>query len=265
MDIEPNIHEELKALEERVAKLRGESEGKFAADKNNLPLIFSIIVGAMIIGAAIVYSKSAAFTTGTKPLARVADQNEGTGMEYIAPVTAADHIRGNSDAPVTLVEFSDTECPFCKQFQNTLTQIVGEYGGKVAWVYRNFPLESLHPKAPHEAEAIECANALGGNDVFWKYLDRLFAVTPSNNGLDPAELPQIAEFVGLSRSQFESCLSSGKYAEKVASQAEDARKSGGNGTPYTVIIGKDGKAVNVISGAEPYYTVKIAVEKALRS
>lgn len=260
-----NLEEELKALEERVAKLRAESGGAPVPSGNNLSLIFSIIVGALIVGAAIIYSRSAAFSEKNHPLAQADAQNDTTGMEYVAAVSASDHIRGALNAPVTLVEFSDPECPFCKQFQNTLTQIVGEYGGKVAWVYRNFPLDSLHPKAPHEAEAIECANALGGNDVFWKYLDRLFAVTPSNNGLDPAELPQIAEFVGLNRSQFEACLSSGKYAEKVASQAEDARKSGGTGTPYTIILGKDGKAVDVISGAEPYYMVKIAVEKALRS
>lgn len=259
------MEEELKALEERVAKLRGETEGKFAIDKNNLSLIFSIIVGALIVGAAILYSRSAAFTVGVKQVAQVDPQGEAGAMEYVAPITAADHIRGDSNASVTLVEFSDAECPFCKQFHVTLKQVVQDYSGRVAWVYRHFPLDSLHPKAREEAEALECANELGGNTGFWKYLDRLFEVTPSNNGLDLAELPRIAEFTGLSGISFSSCLESGRYASHVQEDLDDAQKSGGRGTPYTIILGKDGKPSDVISGAESYYSVKIAIEKALRA
>ncbi len=78
-----------------------------------------------------------------------------------------DHIRGNPDAPVTLVEYSDFECPFCKRFHPTVKRIVDEYGGRVRWVYRHFPLDEIHPvKARREAAAAECAAELGGNDAF---------------------------------------------------------------------------------------------------
>lgn len=92
-----------------------------------------------------------------------------------------DHIRGSRDAPVTLLEYSDLECPFCKQFHTTLQRATQEYDGKVRWVYRHFPLDALHSKARKEAEAAECAAAQG---KFWEFLDRLFAVAPSNNGLE---------------------------------------------------------------------------------
>lgn len=274
MENKSSLEEEIRALEERVAKLRGtlprqsgfdHTGGAPRTEGSNLSLVFSVIAGAFIVGAAIIYSRGAGFPAGNKPLAQVGGQNEQTGMEYIAPLSADDYMRGGADAEITLVEFSDSECPFCKQFHGTLNQIVAEYGGRVAWVYRHFPLEGLHPKAPREAEAIECAGELGGNEGFWRYLDRLFEITPANNGLDLAELPRIAEFIGLDSARFETCLSSGKYAARVADNARDARKSGGTGTPYTVILDKSGKPVDVLEGALPYYSVKIAIEEILRS
>jgi protein-disulfide isomerase len=116
----------------------------------------------------------------------------------IAAVTSKDHIRGNSNAKVMMVEYSDTECPFCKRFHATLNQVLSAHTAKgdVAWVYRHNPL-AIHPRAQKEAEATECAAEQGGNTAFWKYLDRLIEVTPSNNGLNPAELPKIAQYIGI--------------------------------------------------------------------
>jgi len=106
----------------------------------------------------------------------------------LKPVSESDHILGNIAAKIIIVEYSDLECPFCKVFHNTMHQVVKEYAGEVAWVYRHFPIASLHPKAFHEAEATECAWEQGGNEVFWKYMDKLFEVTPSNNGLEESLL-----------------------------------------------------------------------------
>lgn len=103
----------------------------------------------------------------------------------VRKVDDSDHLRGDPKASVKVVEFSDLECPFCKRFHLTMQQLMEGYSGKVAWVYRHFPLDSLHPKARKEAEASECAAELGGNDGFWAYIDKLFEITPSNNGLDP--------------------------------------------------------------------------------
>jgi len=113
------------------------------------------------------------------------------------PVSDGDHILGDKNAPVKIVEFSDTECPFCKRFHTTMQQVVKDNNGQVAWVYRHFPLDQLHSKARKEAEATECAAELGGNEKFWAYLNRLMEVTPANNGLDPAELLTIASYAGL--------------------------------------------------------------------
>ncbi|BBP03056.1 hypothetical protein TPL01_21620 [Sulfuriferula plumbiphila] len=183
--------------------------------------------------------------------------------DFIQPVTQRDHIRGNPDAPVKIVEFADTECPLCKRFHPTLQRIVAEYPGKVAWVFRHFPLDNIHPKARKEAEATECANDLGGNEKFWAYLDRLYKITPSNNRLDPAELPRIAEYVGLNRAKFEQCLESGKYAQRVAEDLDDALAAGAQGTPYTVVVAPNGRKFAIL-GAQPYASVKLVVEIALQ-
>ncbi len=183
--------------------------------------------------------------------------------EFMRPVTPRDHLRGSPDAPVKIVEFGDTECPLCKRFHPTLQRIVAEYPGKVAWVFRHYPVDEIHPKARKEAEATECAAELGGNDKFWAYLDRLYEITPSNDKLDPAELPRIAEHVGLNRARFESCLQSGKHAQRVAEDVDDALVAGATGTPYTVVIAPNGRLFAIV-GAQPYATVKLVVDIALQ-
>src|SRR3990172_10709350 len=103
-----------------------------------------------------------------------------------------DHIRGDKNARMLLIEYSDLECPFCKRFHPTAQQLVDEYNGQVVWVYRHFPLDQIHQKADKEAEAVECAYELAGNDGFWKLTDKIFEVTPSNNGLNLDNLPKLA-------------------------------------------------------------------------
>lgn len=180
----------------------------------------------------------------------------------LQPISDDDWVRGQRDAKISVVEFSDLECPFCKSFHPTMQRLIKEYPNDVKWVWRHFPLTSLHPKAPKEAEAAECAGELGGNDGFWKYVDRLFEVTPSNNGLDPAELPKIATTVGLDESKFTACLDSGKYSQKVADQAQDAVAAGAQGTPYSVIVVGDEKIP--VSGALPYEQIKSFVDSQLK-
>ncbi|MFH0951676.1 MAG: thioredoxin domain-containing protein [Patescibacteria group bacterium] len=186
-----------------------------------------------------------------------------TGNIEIQPVTSDDHVRGNLNiAEVVIVEFSDPECPFCQRFHATMQETVAAYGDQVAWVYRHFPLDSLHSKARKEAEATECAAELGGNEAFWAYTDRLYEITPSNNGLAASQLPEIASDVGLDTAKFQDCLDSGKYADKVAAQLQDATASGGNGTPYSVAISKNGETVP-ISGAQPVASLKNIIDGLL--
>ena len=191
------------------------------------------MIAGILISVSVLYSTGKKSLDGEKLKGSLVD---ASGPEKMAEVTSADHIRGNMKASVVVVEFSDLECPFCKAFHPTMQTIIKEYEGEVAWVYRHFPIDSRHPKARKEAEATECAAELGGNDGFWKYVDRLFELTPSNNGLDLALLPQIAEDVGLDKAKFETCLASGKYADKIQKHLDDAIASGAGGTPYSVVI-----------------------------
>lgn len=171
-------------------------------------------------------------------------------------------IRGNKNAKITMVQFSDLECPFCKTFHATMQQLFKEYGNDIRWVFRQFPLSQLHPKAVKEAEAAECAGEQGGNDNFWKYIDKVFAVTPSNNGLDPAQLPKIATEIGLDVKKFTECLDSGKYSNKIQASVSDAAAAGVRGTPYTVIL-VDGQETP-INGAVPYEQLKSFVDSVLK-
>ena len=132
---------------------------------------------------------------GAQPLENVlaqiddALQNEKTPLPtQMRPVSADEHILGNADARIVIVEYSDLECPFCKVFHNTMHEVVKTRAGEVAWVYRHYPIPQLHPKAFHEAEATECAWEQGGNEAFWKYTDKIFEITPSNNGLEESQL-----------------------------------------------------------------------------
>ena len=232
---------------------------------NALAMPIAVVIAGVLIAGAVIYSGGKAPTAGTanQPQQPVAQQ---TGdLEQMRPISKDDHIRGDANAPVKIVEYSDTECPFCKRFHDTMKQVMDEYGktGKVAWVYRNFPLDQLHPKARNEATAIECAGDLGGNDKFWAYADRLYEVTPSNNGLDPAELPKIAQYVGLDVGKFNSCLTSGKFTKHIEEDVQNATATGGNGTPWSIVVTKNGKKYP-LSGAQPYASVKQLIDLALQ-
>lgn len=222
----------------------------------------SIIVAAIVIAGAL-------FMVNKGDSPKVADNNDGsTGQEAnvggsMKPISEDDHILGNPNAEVIIVEYSDTECPFCKRFHDTMHQVIDEYGkdGKVAWVYRHFPLAQLHPKAAKEAEATECAFDQGGNTAFWAYTDRLYEVTPSNNGLDLDQLPVIAADVGLDVREFERCLDDGDNKKKVADSLADAFAAGGRGTPHNIMLVGDERVA--IPGAQPFSTMKAAIDAVL--
>lgn len=194
------------------------------------------------------------------------ERREADTRSAIRPVSKGrDHVRGNPSAPVTLIEYSDFECPFCKRFHSTVKKVVDESNGQVKWVYRHFPLDELHPvKARKEAAASECAAELGGNDAFWKFADRFYELTPSNNKTDvDAVLPQIAREIGLDKTRFASCLSSGRHDRRVEEDYQNAVASGGRGTPWSIIVSKSGKTYP-LSGAQPYAAVRQLIELALQ-
>ena len=139
--------------------------------QNNLAISIAIVVAGVLIAGAVYLGSRGEDSSGVQLPAA-----EAESLDEMRPAAKDDHIRGNPDAPVKIVEYSDAECPFCKSFHSTMQRVVDEYGasGKAAWVYRHFPLDNIHPKADKEAEATECAAELGGNGTFWAYVDRLF-------------------------------------------------------------------------------------------
>lgn len=232
--------------------------------KNNLAVPIAIVIaGALIAGAVYFSNQGGGVAVAPRP-ETVADNS--SGLENMRPISNDDHIRGNPNAPIKIVEYSDMECPFCKRFHSTMQQAMDEYGkdGKVAWVYRHFPLDSIHSKARSEGIAAECAGELGGNDAFWQYADRFFELTPSNNQTDTQTvLPQIAREIGLDVNKFNTCLASGKYDKHIQDDLDNATATGGNGTPWSIVITESGKKYP-LSGAQPYEAVKQLIELALQ-
>lgn len=217
----------------------------------------AIIIAGGLIGGGLALGLSKA---------GVSDFNQNANTETktperisMRPVTKDDHIRGDNSASLTFVEYSDLECPFCKSFHGTMRRVIKEYPGKVRWVYRNFPLTQLHPKAVKEAEAAECAGEQG---KFWEYVDRVFEVTPSNNNLDPAELVTIAKFINIDSAKFTACFESGKFAQKVQADLQDAIDIGARGTPFTVAVTSKGEIIP-LEGALPYENIKALIDSKI--
>ena len=234
----------------------------------------AIVIAGALIAAAVYFGGgnlgNNAGTAGTQ----VANNNAGgqPAQPAAAPaqptvgdireVTSEDHIRGATNAKVTVIEYSDFECPFCKRFHPTMTQLLEEYPNDVRWVYRQAPLAQLHAKATKEAEATECAAEQG---KFWELTDLIFEVTPSNDGLNLDDLPKLAGQAGVPNiQQFQSCLDSGKYAQHVQDDLADAQSAGLRGTPYSVVLAPNGEKFP-ISGAQPYASVKQIVDQALKA
>jgi protein-disulfide isomerase len=230
-----------------------------------------IVAGALIAIAVIWVNKPASTPSVTKNEPAITEIN-------MRPVTSSDHILGNPNASIKIVEYSDSSCPACKMFNPVMEQIMNTYGpsGNVAWVYRYFPIDKpgsrpdgdiLHVNAGHEAQALECAASLGGNDKFWAFEKRLYEITPSvtsetPNGLDQKQLPEIAKFAGIDAVAFNDCLSSGRFKDKVEADYTDGIKAGLVGTPYSIIITPSGSKIP-LNGAQSYTILKSAIDTLL--
>jgi protein-disulfide isomerase len=189
---------------------------------------------------------------------------EGGDPSVIAPVTPADHIIGNPEAPVRIVEYSDIDSEHGKALQATLAQLMTEYaaGGQVAWVYRHFPLTTVHANSLRHALASECAASLGNADAFWRFIDLVNAGAPGSAEFDPKDYPGVARQLGINEASFNECLVSGRFAGRVRENTHNALAAGAEGAPYTVILVRGGEPI-IINGSLPYETMKQAIEKAL--
>lgn len=167
-----------------------------------------------------------------------------------------DHIMGDPDALISIIEYSDYECPFCVRHHPTVAKLV-EANDDVNWVYRHFPL-SFHPNAAIAAEGSECVTELGGNDAFWEFTDLVMESGPKKENL-----AGYAEQVGVDVAKFNDCLDSGKYAQKVKDQMAGGSAGGVTGTPGNIVINNKTGETRLISGAQPAENFQAAIE-ALR-
>ena len=187
------------------------------------------------------------------------NQPSGPRAKVDIKVKDSDYVRGSATAPVTLITYSDLECPFCKSFHPSLLKLFSEYQGKVKFVFRHFPL-TFHQNAQKEAEAAECVGKLGGTTKYWSFVDKIYERTTSNGtGFALAKLGPLAREVGVSQSQFQSCLDSGEMAPRVQADIQEGSGFGVGGTPTTFVNGQ------AVEGAVPYEQLKAAVDQALAS
>ncbi len=230
--------------------------------KSGLSLPAAIITGAVIIAVALIVAfgpqDSSAPTKGTAPTAATTIPKE------ILSIKTDDRIRGDiNTAQIAVIEYSDSDCPFCERFHNTMTQVMTDYDGKVAWVYRYFPL-SIHPNATTEAVALECVAQLGGNSAFNTYLDKLITVTLSPDATSNKALTTYATTAGVDGKLFESCMKGTSASDRVAADEQEAQSIGIQGTPFSIIVNLKTGKYTTVAGAYPIEEVKKQIDSLLK-
>lgn len=238
-----------------------ERKGFFEGDQR-MWFLFGLVTGIALmalIGGGINFgggsgaraaNNNAGTGTGTQQVI-----DAGTGQAAPMPeVTDEDHVLGDlKKAKVVLVEYADFECPYCNRHHVTMKQLKEEYGDDIAWIYRHFPLTSIHPNATPAAIASECA-AEQGEDKFWEYADIL---VDNYQNLNDATYDSAADQVGLNKNKFEDCLANNDYAADIAAEAQGGMDAGVTGTPATFING------TLVSGAVPIESLRTAIDQIL--
>ena len=255
-------------------------EQKKIVKENGMDLKTSIIIASVIIAGSLIYLGSqmggkAEFTAEDfdRLAAGYQERQESGGAEAqaaqqaeadaqaknVALISDTDHVQGNKDANITIFEYSDFECPFCKQFYKTPAEVVAKSGGKVNTVFRHFPLSFHDPLATKQANASECAASLGGAEMFYQYHDELFKRTNSNIGMDESEIYKIAADLKLDKTKFATCYDNSNFDAKVKADIASGAAAGISGTPGVIIRNNTTGAVRVMPGAVPIEMVEAAI------
>lgn len=219
-------------------------------------ILLMFVIGFFVLLAVVVNSDDQLVFDNNQPLPtnnQPTNNANAPSQVSLRSIGKNEVVRGNRNASVVMIEFSDYQCPFCSRMHDTMKQVMDEYGDQVAWVYRHFPLDSIHPTARKAAEAAECANDQG---KFWEYSDAIF---DNQNDLAQGEsaLRQLAADIGLKQSSFDKCLDSGKYASKVQADYQEGIRNGVTGTPGTFINGQ------LVKGAVSFSSLKQIIDQAL--
>lgn len=235
-------------------------------------LIIGVIVAAVVsafLGGYVVGTE----TSGPSEVIIQGSKDVGQTVSNLPPAISSislddDPVRGDPNAQITIVEFSDFQCPFCGRFfTQTLPLIEKNYieTGKVKFVYRDFPLPEIHPNAIPASLAAECADVQG---LFWEYHDKLFKNQLQWENLDKQNVvrtfEQYAEDLGADTDTFNSCLESGKYLDEVQNDLNDGVSYGVTGTPG-FFIGNEKIGYTMVSGAQPYASFEQLLDQLLSS
>lgn len=211
----------------------------------------------MLSGALVAFS---VYVHVVKNYSRSAPPVQSTNTTSLRPVDAQDHIYGNPNAPVTIIEYSDFNCYSCGELQHTLERVMHDYGptGEVAWVFRELPLTNKSPSTLKIAQAAECVAKTAGNSIFWKFTNLLFA----NQNIDATKLGQYITTAGGDPEAVASCVMSGSVDARIKSNSTNALAVGITSVPTTFII-ENGGAPVAIKGSYPYPYIKQAIATAL--
>jgi protein-disulfide isomerase len=215
----------------------------------------SIIIAGLIIAGAILLTGRTSNGTPKRT------QNASPTAGVVSPdlqIRDEDHIIGNPDADLVMIVWSDLECPFCKRHHTTIKQIASEFGDKIAIVYRHWALP-FHTYAEKEAEATECAAKIGGEEMFWKYTDKLFEITEGNNSLKREDLDRIADMVGLDKQKLGACLDSGEMAVRIQADKANGDMAGVQGTPHNILYNVKTGRQRPVNGAQPIDAFRAAI------
>ncbi len=217
----------------------------------------SIIVAGLIIAGAILVKGGSSSVVSQQ---QVAQQQQNLNTEAVRPVDENDHVYGSRDAKVFIVEYSDFDCPFCKRFHSTMKQVIDtqENEGEVAWVFRHFPIDSLHPNARYKAHVSECTAEYGGESAFWAIADYFATEGNTQEGMY-----KVIEGLGINKSDIDACTKNLVHAEKIQDDIKNAGETGGRGTPWSIVIGPDGETYP-LSGSLPVSAVQAAIAQALK-
>ncbi|MCI5050988.1 MAG: DsbA family protein [Candidatus Pacebacteria bacterium] len=176
----------------------------------------------------------------------------------VLPPNDDDHILGERDALISIIEYSDFECPFCKRFAETPKQAIAANPGVVNSVFRHFPLGFHDPEATNAALATECAADQG---KFWEYHDLYFERTNSNKQIPAGEIQRIAEDIDLNMSEFNSCYDSRRHIDKVQEDIASGAEAGVTGTPGNIIRNNETGEVRFLPGAYPIEAIQAAIDE----
>lgn len=224
--------------------------------RNDLSIPIAIVFSGILIAGAIIFTdKSEPAQYAAQP--DTAQQQADTNFpENVLQIKNDDHVIGDPNANIVIIEYSDVQCPYCQRFHETMGSVLATYTD-VAWVYRHFPLDG-HPYAQKGAEALECASEQGGNAAFAKMVDVLFS--PETASIAPENLPALAKAIGLDETTFTTCLSSGKYAKRVERDFREGAGLGVTGTPFSIAWNKTTKFQKSINGAQPFVQAAAILE-----